>query len=552
LFDSLYFIRESSLEYVPDSRIIQLYGAKRDFDLNAPTPVIWGVGLILPDSQFEVVSAGADKEASILSAAKQYIKYSDAGTFPASEYELWMTKTGFVSHRASLSQEDRQEHQLSEEAKSWLINIREENAKKIHKAFSDLSKSDTQTVLELIAPMLDEYYSEGDHEYDPQQITTVQNALWAHGPVRGQQLYTLYQLLVKNYVWRLRVPGVTAFSFPSAYLGEHEILLPATCRQSVTVGSKVTDIRYPNTGTGMIPVSVAGFCPLPVVVGNPIAGKKWQNEDYDGDVSVVVFRELIENRDWVDPVPKVPEVGDHSALTQVLYASFSKLAIGLADYQVSRSIISKSEQAWELSRNQAQIIVDMAKKFVDVSLLSYDVEFPNNADPAAEFVRLKKLDSKLIEACRRKPKGLYGRAVAALPIVLWEESWGWISKASLNSQLIRERLSMVFNDALHGKGVKELKRALSLQLLYSIWHSSHGDDTRYRVIGNAKEMILADPIGWEEAMKINLLLNAGLVLDPHSVLTGLNALAKVTGKRVALFGKGTSYKVQWDQPLGPK
>jgi len=556
-FDSVYFVKEGALEYTPSSRVIQMYGVRPDIDINRPTPIVWGIGLILPDDQWEVVSAGADSKATILSAAKKYIKYADTTSYPADGYELWATKEAFVSHRASLTQEDRQAHQLTAEAKKWLAEIRKENAVKIYTAFSKLAEGDTAPLLGLIAPTLEEFYSMGEDEFDPLTITAAQNALWANGPVRGDRLGELYKILVKNLVWRMSVPGVTAFSFPSAYLGEQELILPSSCRQSVTVGTKVTDIRFPNTGTSMVPMVVTGFSHLPVVIGNPSTGKSFQNEDYDGDISIVVFKEMIENRDWLPPVPKVPEIGDHNPQSQVVYAAYSKLAIGLCDYLLCGEVIGGHIDGIAEARLRVQQCVDMAKKKVATTevdsipaIHSGWIKDLAAKDPAAVFVRMKRMDGQLIRAARKSQKGLYGQAVASLPIVGYDESWGWLDPASLNADLIRGELSDLFNTARKDERTfRDLCKAVSLHLVYGVWHTAHGDDARYNVITKAKEIILADPIGWGEALKINLLINAGLIVAPQFVLGGLNTCLRKVNKGADLFSKGKSYKADLSKPL---
>jgi len=173
-------------------------------------------------------------------------------------------------------------------------------------------------------------------------------------------------------------------------------------------------------------------------------------------------------------------------------------------------------------------------------------------DPGAVFVRMKRMDGQLIKAARKSQTGLYGQAVASLPIVGYENSWGWLDPASLNADLVKGELAGLFNESRNDERTfRDLCKGVSLHLVYGVWHTSHGDDVRYNVITKAKEIILADP-GWGEALRINLLINAGLIVAPQLVLGGLNTCLSKINKSVDLFSKGKSYKVDLGKPLWPQ
>jgi len=421
-WDGVFFVKEGALDVAPSSRVIQLYGVQQPETYLAQAavgqarPIIWGIGLVVPDKFWDVILEGCGIPgscATVVASSREYIKFSKGASFPAPDFQLYCAREAFVAHRAKLTQEDRQLHQLTESALADIEMGRTLNALQIERAFRAFSAGDRAPLIEMVASYLDELYESArsvdaesleeaeDLEVLFHSIQSVHAALYAGAPVYGGKIADLYCGLVNHRVKSLTMPGVTAYSFPSNVVGRDGLILLAECARKVKVGQGATDIRYPNTGTSMVPVVVRGFSPLPVVIADPVVGKSLQNEDYDGDVSVVVFSQLVEDRDWLPPVPKVKEIGDLDPQGQIVSGSFSKLCMGLVDFTLTDALLKgKSIRNLQSYRFRIQTVVDMAKKAVDTTVVEGTILKSDNqgvADPAGQIIR-------------RKFKGLNGAA----------------------------------------------------------------------------------------------------------------------------------------------
>lgn len=404
-WDGVFFIREGSLESPPGSRVVQILGVRKPdqflqlASVGVLYPLVWGMGLIVPDRFWDAVLDGCGIPGStgdIIAANKDHVKFAanySADAFPIGDYSLWVAREAFVTHKAVLSQEDRQHHQMSEAALIWLREQRVREALRLREGFEALASGDRAPLVEVLGGHLEELYESARSatDDDPENeviFNSIQgslHALAAGAPVAAESLGELYIALLRR-VQSVRVPGITAYSFPSNVVGEFGVALPRSCRRRIQVGERATDLRFPNTGTGLVPVQVAGFTPLPVVLAHPGTGKYYQNEDYDGDVSVVIFKELVRNSGWRSPVQKVKEVGDLTPTEQLIYGSFSKLAIGIVDTQLTSALLANlGEESINTVRMAIQTVVDMAKKRVEttpvetrLNTLTGDVQLPTH------------------------------------------------------------------------------------------------------------------------------------------------------------------------------
>lgn len=564
-WDSVYFLKESALTATPTSRVVQMLGIRHPETFikeasKEPSPVLWGTALVVPDKHWNVVLEGCGipgSPADVVASNRDYIKFIGNTPLPLGEYTLYCAKEAFVTKKATLVQEDRQLHQMYDDAIEMIRALREKGAEEIFHAFTELANGNRSSLIEMCAAHLKELYEsaksnvEGDVEMDAEDVEVLfqklqgtVNALLAGAPVRGEKLQELFESLIHNKVRSLRVPGVTAFSFPTS-LTEWGIYLPAECKRDVEIGQKVTDIRLPNSGTSMIPVTVEGFTPLPVVIASPKVGKFYQNEDYDGDVSIVVYENLIKREGWLDPVQKVPELGDLDPKMQIIYGSFSKHAIGLADYQVTARVIKGVDTtALDEERYALQCVVDMAKKMVDTSRVENEfgnVELDEKA-AAGRIVRTKASGNTLMNlialARTNKPTRVIYSGASRLPIVDFSKCKRELDPAKID----RERVFDMLSTLLTVPGA--LERAKWLLHAYAAYYnrlkSEETQSEGYALLREAKVLIMSDTEKWAPALKLLACMSAALVVDRARFFQVIN---KYPGKKIVAFDKDSVYAV---------
>jgi hypothetical protein len=415
-WDGVYFIKESALCTTPAGRVVQIYGILNpdEFLSKAATdtqgPVIWGVGLIVPNRFWNVILQGCgvafDSPANVVSANRDHVKF--VGSIPSQQtevagYELWVASDSFVNHRGFLVQEERQMLQLDEEAIGLIRQKRDEKVQSINDAFGRLAEGDRSSLLALVAKDLNEVdgnvedvddedqhlsYEElegiADTAMTFQSLRRFQAALYAGAPLTTDdvgQAWLHFVGKIKTTSWE----GVTAFSFPTN-VTKGGIFLPLSCKKRVSVGDVVTDIRYPNTGTGMLSVKVEGFNAIGCCCADPILGKEAQNEDYDGDISVVIFKQIVKGSvpkvpedlqtlGYLKPVAKVKEIKGLSVVEQTVQSYLAKNLVGLADTMLKIAVSHGVKDMIEDCRLCVQTVVDMAKKGVDLEPLSVISEF---------------------------------------------------------------------------------------------------------------------------------------------------------------------------------
>ena len=553
-WDGVYFVKEGSLDVAPSSRVIQLYGVQQPETYLAQAavgqarPIIWGIGLVVPDKFWDLILEGCGIPgscATVVASSREYIKFSKGASFPAPDFRLYCAREAFVAHRAKITQEDRQLHQLTESAIADIEMGRTLNALQIERAFRALAAGDRAPLLEMVASYLDELYESArsvdaesleeaeDLEVLFHNIQSVHAALYAGAPVYGDKIADLYCGLVANRVKSLTMPGVTAYSFPSNVVGRDGVILPAHCARTAKVGLGATDIRYPNTGTAMVPVVVRGFSPLPVVIADPVVGKSLQNEDYDGDVSVVVFSQLVEDRDWLPPVPKVKEVGDLDPQGQIVSGSFSKLCMGLVDYALTDALL-KGKSIWSLEpyRFRIQTVVDMAKKAVDTTVVERALSMSDNrgmADPAGQIIRRKfkglrgaKTITELVAQSRARstrPVAIH-RGAEQLPLIAITTGSREVDATSLDEEELFGKLEPFLGTRAE-EDVKFLLHAYNAWL-YVVGLSEDNNAEGYGYLKIARQWLLKDVERSARALECLVYMNLCFVKNQQTFLDLVN------------------------------
>ena len=532
-WDGVYFVREGALTWTPPSgsRIFQIYGIPRPetylsrASAGQVDPIVWGLALVVPDQFWSDIVQGcglSSSPAQVIAASRDFVKFGKNATFPAGGYEIYCARESFVAHRSKVSQEDRQLHQLDERAVEVLAARRREKAIEIRVAFEALAEGNRMPLVRLLDQQIEELY-EGSRradvallmEDDPEDVDVLFqvlqstcSALYAGAPVHGDKLADAYTGLVRHRVKSVAMPGVTAYSFPGNLAGKRGLYLPLECSGKVKPGYGVTDIRFPNTGTSMVPCFVRGFCPLPVVIGDPITGKTLQNEDYDGDISTVVFRTLVHNEGWLPPVPKVPEIGDLNPFSQILFSSYSKLAMGVTDSLITNAMGANiCIHALGGERFRLQTTVDMAKKCVDTKSVESPISlgaFSEAAEPAYFVVRkahrgikgVNRITNLVTSALRRDMPHRLVSAALALPLIEITEGKREVDVAKLSKEKIFAGLHAHL-DGLNG--------ALWLIHAYNAWLYLVGlgkdyEPEGYDLLRQAKQVIATEPTKWARAL----------------------------------------------------
>ncbi len=386
-WDSFYFIRRSA--HCPvDDPIIPLYGVKDIHTLASkmgtgnPQPVVWGVALSIPDEYWHRVIEGAglgpeSEDAAVVACNRKHVKFmsgerQDGLTF-------WRVRPTLQGKRARVTSEERQFDALTPEGIKWLADRRRKNAETIGAAFTAAADGNRQPLVDLVASVLEEATS-----LDPDEITDEEReeldvlfastsrariAIWAGLPLPGTEVVELLKPLVTRRIKGIGTDGITQFSAPSNVVGEWGTGLNKAemTRLNLQIGDHVTDIRYPNTGTGMLNLQVRKTHHLNAVFAHPVTGATYQAEDYDTDVSVVVASpvRLVDNDKLVAPVAKNTDTGVVTLASVFQTASFGKLNIGLTDHYLSRVIGTGRTEFRSMVGNRLQALIDMAKKNVD-------------------------------------------------------------------------------------------------------------------------------------------------------------------------------------------
>lgn len=442
-WDSFYFIRKSSIGHV-DSNILKIFGNEDIAGLalamanGTPTPVFKGVGVVVPDKFWAGIlhHAGLDEslDIDILAANRKDVKFVDDRE--VIEADFWMVMPTIHGKKARITSDERQLDSLLPEAKVLLDRTRVEAAREIKRAFVSLSEGNPRHLISMVNSAIEEMSgcNTDDLSVEEQEALNVLfnsagrvvSALELGLPIMESEIVGLIEPLIVTRIKGINVPGITRFSMPSNLVSEFGCALSAFDmeRLGLEVGDSVTDIRYPNLGSSMISTVIELAHGLDAVIGHPETGKKYQSEDYDGDLSIVVPMPLIDNEKIVVYTGKHEEEvegGAPSAASIFVSSSFGKLNVGKTDGCITRLLSHGRTDLLGYVYDTLQALVDMAKKNIQVSLDVHSLLKDENVGMTPSSLQvLKARVSTGIFGCNGKDYTAMGYALSL--------ARGWVEK----------------------------------------------------------------------------------------------------------------------------
>lgn len=395
-WDSVYFIKQSSLDVCLPINVVKIY-ASEDISTLAlrmmegrPYPTLKGVAIVVPDKFWNTLQfyAGVSNfvDSDIIATNDKDVKFMD-GRHTIHCLDVWQVIKTVNGKKARLSKDERQYNCLTPEAVRSISATRQEAAKEISVAYSEYAAGNASKLIQMTNGLVAELSSISeedaliltDEEIEERSVLfdSVQkvSVMLATGlPCPSSEVMSLMLPLLKRKVKSMRMDGITTFSLPSDVVGPYGTALNARdcSRLGLNLGDQVTDIRFPQVGSGMINCTLRYTHYLDsAVMGDPRIGAFYQAEDYDGDLSIVIPTKLIDNT-YLGRVSSksssVPKAGEELSLGQTfMSASFGKLSVGKLSSLYDSAVENSREYLIPAISTSVQELVDMAKKPVSLS-----------------------------------------------------------------------------------------------------------------------------------------------------------------------------------------
>lgn len=479
LFDSLYFYKASSLGPV-ESNVLKIYGTEdienlaRKMGHGTPDPVFKGVAIRIPDAFWSTVLEGAGLNpalhADVIAANGKDVKFlKSAITKGVTFWQVMPTLNGKV---ARVTSEERQLTSLLPAFKDTLNARRTKAAEEIRDAYATYAAGNPEALLKLVAGTIAEMAGLTQDELEQctdeerEEINTLFNssgrireAIACGLPRFETEVIALIEALIVARIKGVNFKGITRFSLPSMCVSEFGCALKQSDMKEhkLGIGDHITDIRYPNTGSGMLDLSIEFGHHLDGVVAHPSTGKKYQSEDYDGDMSVVVPVRAVDNsKIRILAGKNVDSTGTAVTVGSVFKSSsFGKLHIGVTDGAITRLIANGREDLLPDVATALQAMIDMAKKNVANPINANEVLAENEvpATPASVKILKGRIGTSALAGASLSAK----KSISISYPVLLTGSW---ADASYVDELVRPwigKLPLVFSR--HNSRYTELQRA---------------------------------------------------------------------------------------------
>jgi len=391
LFDSLYFIKASSCGDL-ESNVIKIYGTENIAGLAAkmgagePDPIFKGVAIRVPEWHWQTVLEGAGLDpnsflkADVIACNGRDVKFLGTRTM-VKGVTFWQVMPTLDGKVARVTSEERQLDSLLPAFVERITARRVDAAGKISEAYEAYAAGDAGPLCKLVAGTIEEMAGLTEAELEQlsdeerEGINTLFNsagrirvALACGLPRFESEVINLIETLLIARIKGVNFKGVTRFSLPSMIVGEFGTCLNWNDMKAhdLHVRSLVTDIRYPNTGSGMLTLTVEFGHYLDGVIAHPVTGKKYQSEDYDGDMSVVVPFACVDNAKVRILASKNSDASVEGVTVGKVFAtsSFGKLHIGVTDGAITRLIATGRTDLLPEVGTALQALIDMAKKNV--------------------------------------------------------------------------------------------------------------------------------------------------------------------------------------------
>ncbi len=414
LFDSLYFYKASSLGPV-ESNVLKVYGTEdianlaRKMGHGTPDPVFKGVAIRIPDAYWSTVLTGAGLDpalhADVVACNAKDVKFlKSAITTGVTFWQVMPTLNGKV---ARVTSEERQLESLLPAFKDILNARRTKAAEEIRDAYATYAEGDPESLLKLVAGTITEMAGLTEEELEQltdeerEEINTLFNssgrirqAIASGLPRFETEVIALIETLIVARIKGVNFKGITRFSLPSMSVSEFGCALKHADMKEhkLGLGDHITDIRYPNTGSGMLDLTLEFGHYLDGVIAHPETGKKFQSEDYDGDMSVVIPRSAVDNSKIRILAGKNPDSTGTAVTVGSVFksSSFGKLHIGVTDGAITRLIANGREDLLPDVATALQALIDMAKKNVAMNVNANEILAENEVPATPCSVKILK------------------------------------------------------------------------------------------------------------------------------------------------------------------
>lgn len=415
LFDSLYFFKASVFGDV-ESNVIKIYGTADIAHLaekmghGQPDPVFKGVAVRVPDEHWTTVLEGAGLNPSLTSVGVIACNGKDVKFLRnaiSNGITFWQVMPTLDGKVARVTSEERQLSSLLPEFKDRITARRVNAAREIHKAYAAYAEGNVEPLISMVASTISELagYSESELEQlsaeEREEINTLFNsagrirtAIACGLPRFETEVINLIETLIVARIKGVNFKGITRFSLPSMCVSEFGAALKRADMDAhhLKLGDSITDIRYPNTGSSMLTMKLELAHYLDGVVAHPATGKKYQAEDYDGDMSVVLPFASVDNAKITILATKNTD-GTREGVTVgsvFLSSSFGKLHIGVTDGAITRLIASGRTELLPEVSECLQALIDMAKKNVQHLLIAGQLLAEHEVPAVPASVRILK------------------------------------------------------------------------------------------------------------------------------------------------------------------
>ncbi len=368
--DGSWYIRKSSLSYLPKTTIIKMIGFadySKSHLLN-PSPVIKGMVKVLNEYEWHKLckSCGVahDFDAIIPEVTIKFDNHKDV----IENLKVFKVFNNRLSRKSSFSIQAAERMPLTEHGQELCAKMFSSAVREVMSAYQDPTGKE---ISKLINSVVEDSFllreeSNSDVIETLESLSAINNALLTGLPMNDSEFVnSSIDVLLTNRTKSVRVDGFTTVTMPNNKLNKHEIIIPQSelNRLHLSIGEILTVGRYPNTGIEMAEFKIVGTTNDRCVYLNPTFWAERFAGDFDGDLCVVHdFNGVIDESKIQNSIsPKQKGKGDMLVVESVARAFYCKYLIPFADSILS--ICAEHGKSLEPGRVVLQNIIDSIKHF---------------------------------------------------------------------------------------------------------------------------------------------------------------------------------------------